>query len=398
MWLHAILITSLGFGAAATLYAFGLAGVARILRPRRDPGHAKPGAQRFLIVIPAHDEEATLPGTLQACAALDYPAERFAVVVIADNCTDRTAEVTRTHGARCLERHDTERRGKGFALEWALALLAGEDHDAVLVLDADCTVDPAALRVFDARLREGARALQASYVASNAAESPTSYVVALGMHMLSELFCAPKSRLGLAVFLLGTGIVLHRDVLARLPWKARGVTEDTEYSLDLLRQNIPIVFVPEIHVWSRFPAGRRQLEVQRRRWAGGNLELCRHQSAPLILLGLRRGDRRLFDAGWTLLVLSRPLILFVVLGTVLLAWVDFRLQPGGLSRGLLALSIAVLGLQGLYFASSAMHFGLGGGRLKLLLRSPVVIVRLALLTLGGLLRVGKPIWERTPRD
>ena len=248
MWLHAIVLLSLGFGAAATLYALGLAGVARLLRPRRDLDHAAPGTHRFLIVIPAHDEEETLPGTLQGCDALDYPADRVSVVVIADNCTDRTSEVARAHGVRCLERHHTEKRGKGFALEWALALLAGEDHDAVIVLDADCILDPQALRVFDVRLGEGARVLQAAYVASNPAESPTSYVVALGTHIENELFCAPKSRLGLAVFLRGTGMVMHRDVLARLPWTARSVAEDTEYSWDLLRQNIPIVFVPQIRV------------------------------------------------------------------------------------------------------------------------------------------------------
>ena len=48
-------------------------------------------SRRFLVAIPAHDEEAGIASTVRSCLAVDYPSELFEVLVIADNCQDQTA-------------------------------------------------------------------------------------------------------------------------------------------------------------------------------------------------------------------------------------------------------------------------------------------------------------------
>ncbi len=81
---------------------------------------------RFVLLIPAHNEELLLGAALDKLKRLNYPDDRYHVVVIADNCSDSTARIARSAGALALERFDRERVGKGYALEDTLAWLMSE--------------------------------------------------------------------------------------------------------------------------------------------------------------------------------------------------------------------------------------------------------------------------------
>ena len=105
----------------------------------------------------------------------------YAVTVVADNCHDATAHVARQRGVDCIERSDTAGPGKGFALGWALDQLRAAPHDALLVLDADCTLDSQALHVLDAFLQERTGGvLQANHRVVDVDASPISYAGAGG--------------------------------------------------------------------------------------------------------------------------------------------------------------------------------------------------------------------------
>ena len=125
----------------------------------------------FIILIPAHNEEQVLGKTLAALKKLDYPKDRHQVVVIADNCTDETARVARENGCICFERTDLRNRGKGQALSWAFDQLDSMIFDAIIVLDADCFIDPHALKVFGWYLDHGWMVLQSRNAASNPDDS-----------------------------------------------------------------------------------------------------------------------------------------------------------------------------------------------------------------------------------
>jgi len=376
-------------------YVF-LAAVAGLL-PREKRTNRAAATPTFAILIPAHNEEAGLPSTLLSCAELDYPADRCQVYVIADNCSDRTAAVAREAGVVCLERHDLERRGKGQALAWALERILPHGHDAVIVLDADCRLDRHALRVFDECLARGDRVLQASYVTANPDDSSVSYASAVGNLLENELFYAPKSRLGLAVFLRGTGMVFHRSILEQHPWQAHSVVEDAEYTLHLLRAGLRVRFVPDVRVLSDFPTQASQLGVQRRRWATGNFQFGKAQALRLLGQGLLQRRGTWIDLGWTLLVLSRPLILLELAATLLSAVVAVWWARGILSSGLLVAAVTVALLQGLYFASGIALLGVNVRRMGLLLQSVAVVGRLMTIALRGLFRSKDLGWARTPR-
>jgi cellulose synthase/poly-beta-1,6-N-acetylglucosamine synthase-like glycosyltransferase len=139
--------------------------VAACLNPKRRQidgvyqGERTPGA-RFVVLIPAHNEELLLGKVLKKLGEQDYPATHWEMVVIADNCEDGTAAIAREAGGRVFERHDLENRGKGQALNWLMtgALRAWErPYDAVVVLDADSVVNPDFLWFMNEELGRGGR-------------------------------------------------------------------------------------------------------------------------------------------------------------------------------------------------------------------------------------------------
>ena len=377
-------------------YCF-LALYALLKRQKTKPMTEEKPFHTFAIVIPAHNEEDVISGVLQSCAELDYPKDKYEVFVVADNCSDQTATIAAESGVTCLERYDTVSRGKGFALAWAFDRILPKRHDALIVLDADCHLEPHALRIFDQYMLTGDRVLQANDVASNPDVSAMSYAVAIGNVVENDLFYAPKSQLGLAVFLRGTGMVFNQEVLRAYPWKTHSIVEDVEYTINLLRNGIRPRFVSEVKVKSAFPDHEQQLDVQRRRWATGNLSFFKKYFLKLTLEGLFRKQWVLLDAAWTFLVLSRPLVLLDIFTSLVLAVMCTWLSPGVFSSELLGAAIILFLIQCLYFALGAVFLGVTGHRLRLLLNTPVVVVRLIVISMLGFVGVNKNIWARTPR-
>jgi len=373
-----------------------LAWVALFHRSRQTSAVSAPSAS-FAILIPAHDEEASLGATLDACRALDYPADRLSIYVVADNCGDRTAAVARQHGATCFERTDPTRPGKGPALAFGLQRIDLVRHDAVVVLDADCRIDAHALRAFDRELLAGGQVLQASDRVSNPDASVISYALAVGNCMLDDFFYAPKSALGGVVLLRGTGMVLAREVLRRFPWQAHSIVEDVEYAVTLLRGGVRIRFVPEVAVHSAFPVDAKQLRVQRTRWASGVLGFARRHALRLMGDGLRTGNGALWDAGATFLLLSRPLALFAVLLPLGLGVAGDLAMSGRQCRWVWVAAAALLALLWTYFALGVLRLGVTRRRIRLLLGAPVVLLELSTIAVAGLLRGPVRRWDRTPR-
>ncbi len=399
----AFLVLGLVPSCAAILYLLLLA-VARVIgvhdrasvsrSPQEDAA-----STRFVLLVPAHNEAAGLGATLASCASLDYPRERFQTLVLADNCSDATAEIARQSGVVCLERLDAVRVGKGHALAWALEWLqtSGDfpNWDAILVLDADCTLESSSLRQVDAFVRRGDRALQLNHRVLNPDESVASYAAAVGRCLEYDLFYAPKSRLGGAVLLVGTGMVLHRELLDALPWHATSSAEDTEYSLQLARRGVPVRFVSEAHVGVEAPSSLTALDVQRQRWARGNLSLGRRHAIACLLRGLLKGRWKEADLGATLLLLSRPLCL-AHLALVLLAAATL-VRGGAAPAWLPTASILLVAGYGAYLLLGILRVGLTARRAMLLFAAPLLVARLAWIALRALPASATSTWTRTPR-
>src|SRR5690242_6029720 len=138
-----VISTALALIAAVLLLpAFSdVISIARALRRHRPSGRS-PSLPRMLFLVPAYNEERLIADCVRYLRTMRYPADRAAVVVIAHNCSDRTAARARAGGADCLERHDRAQPGKPRAIAWALAQTRHAAYDAVVIIDADTVVAP----------------------------------------------------------------------------------------------------------------------------------------------------------------------------------------------------------------------------------------------------------------
>jgi hypothetical protein len=344
-------------------------------------------------VVPAHDEELTISDTLEAIAALDHPPDLLETVVVADNCTDRTAVLARDAGATVWTRDEPGRTGKGAALGWALDRVAAERPrvDAVLVIDADCHPSRNLLVAVAARMREGAGAVQASYLVANPERSPATALRYAAFASMNHARPRGKSALGLSCGLLGTGMAFSPALLERVPWTADGLTEDGEQHLNLVEAGERVVFAPEAAVTSAMPASAAGRETQQLRWERGRVELACRRAPRLLIEGARRGDVRRLHAGFDVMVPPQSLLAAATAATMV----------GGLALRLR--TVAAVAAGGI---ASQVLLAIGGLRLvhapatayRALAHAPTLIAAKLLVYARIALARGPAAWERTPRD
>ncbi|HKV49943.1 MAG TPA: glycosyltransferase family 2 protein [Gemmatimonadaceae bacterium] len=244
--------------------------VVMIARPVRPPsGYGTPA---LLFLVPAHDEELLIGATIASLQALQYPNASYEVVVIADNCTDGTASVANAGGVRCLERRDTTKLGKPFAIDWALAQIDLAPFDAMVIIDADCIVDSAFATAVANVDSLRTRAAQTYIDIRNRGESALTVLGATFSVMRFRLMNALKRRAGLTVP-FGNGLVLGMDTLRAEGWQAFSICEDWEEYALLTARGVDIENVPAARTYVQEARSLSQSGKQRRRWAAGKFDV-----------------------------------------------------------------------------------------------------------------------------
>jgi hypothetical protein len=351
------------------------------------------GRLRFAIVIPAHDEQDGIGDTLETLSRLEYPRDRMEVLVVADNCRDRTAERAAQAGATVYERINPSMRGKGAALAWALERLLEErpDLDAVVIVDADCHASPNLLTALERRLRAGAAAVQVDYVVANPGASWSSGLRFAAFALYNNVRPLGKSTLGLSCGLLGTGMAFRRSLLERYPWDAFTVAEDWDYHLRLAEAGERVVFAPEASVSSAMPTSLQQARAQHLRWEGGQWGAARRWTARLILDSLRRRDPVRLHAALEPLVPPQSLLLAGNTGLALLA-------AGLRSRGAVMLAVSNLSGQLGFVLAGLVLIQAPAEVYRALIMAPLLAVWKVHLYIQLLTGHGPQDWVRTERQ
>jgi cellulose synthase/poly-beta-1,6-N-acetylglucosamine synthase-like glycosyltransferase len=351
-------------------------------------------SRRFRFVVPAHNESAGITETVRSLRAVDYPQELFEVVVVADNCSDDTAEQAAAAGATVMVRNDSERRGKGYALDHVFSATSPE-VDAVVVIDADTLISPNLLRAFAARRDLGARAMQADYAVRNPNAGWRTRLIAIAFGAFHIVRSRGRERLGLSCGLRGNGMCFSTELLREIPHRAYSVVEDVEYGIRLGEAGHRVHYTDEAHVYGEMVTTSAAANSQRRRWEEGRKLLVAQHARRLLRKGLAERSRVLFDLSMDLLI---PPLSRIAVG-LLLAWLlalalTLLLHASGLS--LLAFGLG-LGAVVAYVLRGWMVSGTGLRGLLDLALAPVYVVWKMTL------RFRKPAratadWVRTERE
>jgi 1,2-diacylglycerol 3-beta-glucosyltransferase len=256
-----------------------------------------PRTRRFAVVIPAHNEETVIEKTVESVRSVDYPPERYDIIVIADNCADRTADIARDHDATVYERAHQTQRGKGYALRWCFDILLSQKpgYDAYVVVDADTVVSKNFLAVMDEYLGKGSKAIQSSDMVTPNADAWNSEVTRLGFTLYNYVRPLGRKLVHCPAGIRGNGMCFSSEVLRGIPWNTYSLNEDLEYGLHLLLNDITVDFAPEAIVWATMPSQARHAESQRARWEGGRYPIIRSYGFTLLAGSLKRMSFRYFD-------------------------------------------------------------------------------------------------------
>ena len=239
-------------------------------------------AHRFNILIPAHNERKSIGKTLQALQSVDYPAEKFQVTVIADNCEDNTAEIARGFGVWVIDR-SSDKRSKGFALEECIPIvMKNEEWDALIILDADSYLEPNALRFFSGALSEGKQRIQGYYGGANPEISWRTELMEWAFSIFNGIYLSGLNGLGVSSHLRGNGMCAFLVMPTRCSMEGNGLAEDLEYSWKLRSEGLHVDYLAEAVV-REFVSSSNASVSQRRRWEQGRKDV--HQRAWSILGG-----------------------------------------------------------------------------------------------------------------
>ncbi len=344
LFLTNLILAAGGAAMAAYLFALSVAAIVASLR-RPTKGLCR---SRFAVIFPAHNEALNIENVVKDFGRVDYPSDLYELIVVADNCTDDTAELARGAGATVIERHNDELRGKGYALDYAFKRLLEKSpaYDGFVVLDADTLVSENFLQEMDAPLARGAQAIQAHYDVLNPGENwrtALMFAALAAVHLLRPL---GRTLFGFSVGLKGNGMCFSRGVVKRFGWNAYSVVEDMEYGFNLCLEKIPVRFAPRAKVFAQMATGTKEATTQRIRWEGGRRAMVREWFPRLLAKGLRQRSALCLDMAADLLIPPLTVMLGMVASLALSA-TSLHLA-GYAPLWLPVIWLAVIGLLGFY--------------------------------------------------
>lgn len=363
------------------------------LRPLRAV-NLNEGVARTVIVVPAHNEALGIAKFLMALG--EAAGDRFGILLVADNCTDDTANLSRQMGVSVVERRDQVRRGKGFALDYAKGVLRADPPEQVIILDADCFVSEEGLIALAGAANRLRRPVQAVYLLEPANPAGSMVQLSCFAFLIRNLVRQRGlQRLGDTVHLTGTGMCLPWRLFEKADLATGSIVEDAQLGLELARAGARPCLVEECIVWSPH-ADQSHTLGQRSRWEGGFLALARANAPQLIGRGLTTLSPRMLLSGLDLLV--PPLALLAMINVAVLA-VLIVLAVFGITSLLPVLLIGGIGL------AAALALLLAWWREGRAFLSPGALLRLPLYALWKipmylkLARGGTPKqWKRTERS
>ena len=295
---------------------------------------------RFGVVISARNEEAVIGNLIDSINEQDYPKELIKVFVVADNCSDRTAEIARSKGADVFERRDLTKIGKGYALNFLFdQILMSDNSSAYIIFDADNLVSPEFLSEINKTYCKGYRAILGYRNSKNYATNWITAGYSLWFIRDSEFLNHPRMLMKTSCLIAGTGFLICRSILESSGgWHYYSLTEDVEFNVNMIINDEKIGYCPGAVFFDEQPVSFRQSWVQRVRWARGFYQIIWKYGKDLVKGVVIKHNFACFDMLMSIFpALLITLVYFLI--TLIRLFVNFVRKPS-----LLALVYSVLHL------------------------------------------------------
>ncbi len=280
---------------------------------------------RFALCISARNEEGVIHELLDSLNQMEYPKEYYDIYVVADNCTDHTAQVAKDHGATVFERFNKEEVGKGYALNYLYTKITGlvgsDYYDAFVVFDADNLVDKAFLKEVNKKLATGKYDALTTYRNSkNFGENwLTAAYSTWFLHEARHLNYV-RDMIGAQCMISGTGFVISSSLMEENEgWPYYFLTEDIQFSVDSTIKNKRIGYVDSAILYDELPSTMEQSWKQRLRWAKGFYQIDGRYLGELTKGMLLEKGKRL--SYYDVLMTCLPCSLLTVIMVALALWV-----------------------------------------------------------------------------
>jgi len=257
---------------------------------------------RFVIIIPAHNEELFIGRILNSLKEQSYPQESFRIIVVADNCSDKTAAIASINNADVLERKSSKYKGKGYAIKYAIDNALDDNYDALFIIDADSILQTDGLINLNKHILKNDKIIQCNNAVANPADSWFSQLMDVSRTISNEILEPAKEKLGLSSHLMGNGMCFHRKIIDKYGWDAFTVGEDWEYYAKIINEGKRIAFAQHVRVYHQESTSLKQATPQRMRWSSGRFAILWQYGLGLFSRGLLEKNLLKFDA-------SLPLIL-----------------------------------------------------------------------------------------
>ncbi len=227
---------------------------------------------KFGLLVCARNEENQIANLIESLRAQDYPSDKFDIFVMADNCTDNTAQVARDNGAIVYERFNNEKIGKGYALDYLIHKI-WEDKiicETYIIFDADNVVNKNFINEMNKIYDMGYEVATSYRNSKNYDDSWVSAGYGLWFLRESRYLNGARMTLGKCCAISGTGYMVSDGLLkAYNGWPFNTLTEDLEFTSKVVQDGKKIGYASEAVLYDEQPITFRQSFVQRARWVRG---------------------------------------------------------------------------------------------------------------------------------
>ena len=276
---------------------------------------------KFAFIIAARNEQAVIGNLINSIKQQNYPAELIDVIVVADNCTDDTAQIAREHGAICYERFNNMLVGKGYALDYCFNKIVEQfgdytAYDGYFIFDADNVIDKNYVKEMNKVFDRGYNVIT-SY--RNSKNYDTNWITSgysLWFIREAKYLNNPRMMLKTSCAVSGTGFLVNRSIIKKNNgWKFNLLTEDIQFSVVNILEGEKIGYCESAMFYDEQPTTFKQSWNQRMRWSKGFYQVMFRYGRELIAMMFKK--REMFVSCYDMFMTLAPATLLSI-GCILL--------------------------------------------------------------------------------